>query len=765
MMSSDSSSASTVTFDDRGHSTAAFAPLTPEEYSSHYSSTGLPLVIDAGSYEFRAGFCNELFPRLRIRPFVGKSKGTKLQADFYCKVGNQLDEIERIKLRSRTPFDGAILSYYETMEHLLDYCFLALGLDGQEKVDHPIIFTEPPCNPNFARGRLSEMVFEAYGAPAVSYGIDALFAYHYNRNQHASENDDYGLIVNSGHNFTHVIPIVEGLPVLTQSARISVGGSSGHVLLESDLANDYPQHRTSITPSRAQEIVEKYCQMSENDYDEELKKIALFDINKQNINNKPCIDPIIIQLPFIEPTVPVISEDELRQRENRRKENADRLRQLLAKKRDEQIVQLQSSIFDYEELKNKKLLNIFTPEEFNKLLKKGGFDNETDFENTLSTFKRRLHKLLTGEEEIIEEKKSDEEIYPLLNIPDEELTTDQLKEKRKQKMFKGAAEARNKKREEKLIQEQKKLEREKQEILERESNPQQYINKLKALKLMISEKRAQRIKIESMEISGGRRSVTSRKRMALLASQMGNKDRLPTSNEKDDRFGANDDDWDVYKHAAIPSKQFNNDSENDSEEERTELANIEEKLLNFDPNYQKPENKKIITEKDFQLEIYVNRIRIPELIYKPSMIGIDESGLTETIRRILIRMDEKNAEKLMKNILITGGNSNFQFFDQRLKKELISIRPVNSIINIYKAKNSMIDAWRGAAKLGFNHFIENKNNSSISSSSVPMINYITKQMYDECGADYLSEHSCSNKYFPTPELDDEDIKAAKKRKR
>ena len=38
------------------------------------------------------------------------------------------------------------------------------------------MMTETLCNPNYSRSMVSELMFECYGVPALSYGIDSLLA-------------------------------------------------------------------------------------------------------------------------------------------------------------------------------------------------------------------------------------------------------------------------------------------------------------------------------------------------------------------------------------------------------------------------------------------------------------------------------------------------------------------------------------------------------------------------------------------------------------
>jgi hypothetical protein len=48
-------------------------------------------------------------------------------------------------------------------------------------VAHPVLITEAPLNPGQCRAAMAELLFEAYGVPAVQFAVDAACAYHYNR--------------------------------------------------------------------------------------------------------------------------------------------------------------------------------------------------------------------------------------------------------------------------------------------------------------------------------------------------------------------------------------------------------------------------------------------------------------------------------------------------------------------------------------------------------------------------------------------------------
>ena len=56
---------------------------------------------------------------------------------------------------------------------------------------------------------MTELLFEGYGVPELSYGIDALFSAHHQWTQRGARLRD-ALVVSSGHQTTHIIPVLDG---------------------------------------------------------------------------------------------------------------------------------------------------------------------------------------------------------------------------------------------------------------------------------------------------------------------------------------------------------------------------------------------------------------------------------------------------------------------------------------------------------------------------------------------------------------------------
>ncbi|KAF8783169.1 Actin-related protein 5 like protein [Argiope bruennichi] len=130
-------------------------------------------------------------------------------------------------------------------------------------------------------------------------------------------------------------------------------------------------------------------------------------------------------------------------------------------------------------------------------------------------------------------------------------------------------------------------------------------------------------------------------------------------------------------------------------------------------------------------------LRVPEILFQPTMVGIEQAGLAETIEMVLARYTINDQQKLAENVFITGGTAKLPFIKDRIETELLAMRPFQSKFNVHLADDPLLDAWRGARKWA-------SNDDNLKKFSV------TRQEYEEKGGDYLKDHICSNHYVSQP---------------
>ena len=68
-------------------------------------------------------------------------------------------------------------------------------------------------------------------------------------------------------------------------------------------------------------------------------------------------------------------------------------------------------------------------------------------------------------------------------------------------------------------------------------------------------------------------------------------------------------------------------------------------------------------------------VSVPEILFHPSDIEIDEAGISETIGQVVSLCPQDMQNLLYENIILTGGNSFFPNYSRRIINDLISVGP------------------------------------------------------------------------------------------
>ncbi|KAL1396053.1 hypothetical protein pipiens_010793 [Culex pipiens pipiens] len=547
------------------------------------------------------------------------------------QIGNDIVNIEAVRFQLRTQFDRNVVTHLHVQEQILDYLFERMGVDADGSVPHPVLLTECVTNPNYSRMLMAELMFECYGIPGLSYGVDSLFSYGLNSGVGS------GLVVSCGYHATHVIPILNGRMVPDKLK--------------------YPVHVNAITLSRAEAMIHSYCSFA-YDYMEALKDWALLEYYDQNVTK--------IQLPYNQTvTAPVLTAE---QRVEKRKELSRRLVEINLRKREEKHAQDKEMLASLEAADE----NLDDEENLNFVLQEFELKGVDDMRKTIVTLRDRIartsQKMNAAQTVVqpVEEK-------PVLLQPPPNLTIDQW-----------VVETRRKR----------------DEILDKKQTRKQRRQDL-----------------------AKRRTAAAQERMRII-SQLAKKEK------GNDDFGMRDEDWDVYK-------SISRDGDSDSEAENEKLLEYEEVLKQHDATYIEPSSAPGSNIAEFhQLHLGVEKIRVPEVLFQPSIIGIQEAGLAGTIDYVLKLFPQELRPELIANICLTGGCANIPGFRDRLHREMQAMLPFQSTFNLSLAANPTLDGWKGAARFATTEQFRES--------------LLTRQTYDECGGEYFKEHVASNFYYPTP---------------
>nr|CAH7747894.1 unnamed protein product [Callosobruchus chinensis] len=310
---------------------AKIVPDVVHNYDGNIKENCVPVIYDNGSYMARVGWATSNEPLLMFKNLIAKPRKERSKKDNVepaqapqLQVGNDIVNIEAVRFQLKTQFDRNIVTHFEAQEHLFDYAFAHLGIDSENRVNHPIVLTEAFLNPNTSRQLMTELLFECYDVPGITYGVDTLFAYHHRIEKPKSD----ALILSLGYQTCHVVPILDHKVVFENIRRINTGGWNVVTFLHRILQLKYPAHATAITLSRAEELLQTICEVAE-DYREELKKWFNTEYYENHIMK--------IQLPFT-------SMSAIEQQKERKRELARRLTEINARKREERLAEDQEKL-------------------------------------------------------------------------------------------------------------------------------------------------------------------------------------------------------------------------------------------------------------------------------------------------------------------------------------------------------------------------------------------------------------------------------------
>ncbi|XP_068454146.1 actin-related protein 5 [Clinocottus analis] len=543
--------------------------------------TPAPIVIDNGSFQTRAGWAAPAAefdsPRLLFKSVTARCRGA---ARSETQIGNDIPNLEPLRWLLKSQFDRNVVVNFEIQELMFDYVFTHLGIGSEDSVAHPIVLTEAPCNPLHCRQMMSELLFECYRVPYVSYGVDSLYSFFNNSSQRSLQPPHTGIVLSSGYHCSHILPVINGRFDAVNCKRVNVAGSQSASYLQRLLQLKYPGHLAAITLSRVEELLHEHSYTAV-DYHEELEKWRSPEFYEREVHR--------MQLPF-SGKVPggCVSVEE---RQERRAQQLRRLQEINARRREEKLLQ----------------------------------DQE------------RLDRLL-GVQELLEDGLLDQFHKKLV-----ELNMDSAEEL------------------------------------------QSYINKLQ---LAVEQGRQRLLHSDGAE---GKTEVSE----------------LEPPMDEGDGVALIDPD---FPEDTLPEKP----------------ANVVQPVFNMAEYH--------------QLFVGTERLRCPEIMFQPSPTGEDQMGLMETLQYVLARYTPQQQEALVSNVFLTGGNMQYPGMKQRVERELLAMRPFQSHFKVTMASRPALDAWYGARDWALQHPPGGEGGAAEG--------WISRQEYEEKGGEYLSEHRASNVFVP-----------------
>ncbi|EON64616.1 hypothetical protein W97_03849 [Coniosporium apollinis CBS 100218] len=713
-----------------------FEGVRPVDSQGYRQSTpDTAIVIDNGSSAVRAGWSFDQNPRVSLPPLMARYRDRKLNRTFmFCGSDIYADGTARGQAKNAYEPGSNIVNNWDVIEGVLDYVFIKLGIDGSAgRIDRPVVMTEPVANLGYARKTMSEILFELYGAPSVAYGIDSLFSYSYNGGRN-------GLVISSSYMSTHVIPVAERKPMLSHATRLNWGRFQSAEYLQRLLRLKYPSFPGKISDTQAEDLVREHCYISQ-DYESEINKY----LDWTGLEDRDHV----IQCPFTEQVVVQKSEEELARAAEKRKEGGRRLQEQAAKMRLEKLIRKEQELEYYKSLQE-GLVDL-PKKEVKRRLDADDFDDEGQLDRRIKDMEKSIRKARNKDVGDAVEEEIETPTFPLLDVPDEQLDEEGLRQKRGQRLMKSNYDARARAKAEKEREKARVAEEERLDNERRETDLSGWVEERRIARQAIIQKIKDRERLKAD--LGNRKSLANQSRMKAIANLASDdKTKKRRRGGDDDNFGADDADWGVYRTIATGEQS----DEEEEEDLSANLKNIEAQLLKHDPNFTEQSTREAQTDwtkslmhaflhgpwpfdpesqRDLhQVHLNVERIRVPEVVFQPSIAGIDQAGIVEIAAGILTERlaDSPHRSEILKDIFLTGGNTLFRGFEDRLRSELRAVLPADSPLGIRRANHPGLDAWKGAAWW--------------SSQPASRDAFITRADFEEKGHDYIKEHDLGNSY-------------------
>ncbi|KAK0743060.1 actin family [Schizothecium vesticola] len=143
-------------------------------------------------------------------------------------------------------------------------------------------------------------------------------------------------------------------------------------------------------------------------------------------------------------------------------------------------------------------------------------------------------------------------------------------------------------------------------------------------------------------------------------------------------------------------------------------------VRDYDPTIR----KKGGTAAEDVLTLRNERFAVPELLFRPSDVGMRQPGLGDLVMQSLGALPVGLWPAMLANVVCVGGNVLLENFVQRLQREVLERVPDVCIVRVARPEEPVVSTWRGAARFAVHEHVERV--------------VVTRGEYEEFGAGWVA---------------------------
>ncbi|XP_069502832.1 actin-5-like [Ambystoma mexicanum] len=175
------------------------------------------VIVDNGSGLCKSGLAGEKAPRSVLSTIVGRPRESLVmlggdRKQYY--VGDEA-QAKRGILTLKYPMEHGIVTSWDDMEKVWRYVYeQQLKVNSRER---PVLLTEAPLNPLQNREKMTQVMFESFGVPAMYVAVQAMLALY-------AAGNTTGVVLDSGDGVTHSVPMYDGHCLPHSISRLDFAG-------------------------------------------------------------------------------------------------------------------------------------------------------------------------------------------------------------------------------------------------------------------------------------------------------------------------------------------------------------------------------------------------------------------------------------------------------------------------------------------------------------------------------------------------------------